>query len=144
MSFFLLNTFFSIKSSKLATNITTLTQLNNLYYNQIMELLTQKPEGMKACNISRHIYNSNCNLFDDIHKYNKIHSNVRRFLWQQSKQKNSPFQSVCGHWGHYAIKRSFAHQLELCFDNWEYDIIIEKQPELKAAEPNIPFQATLF
>ncbi len=108
-----------------------------------MELLTQKPEGMKVCNISRHIYNTNCSLFDDEHKYKKIYSNVRRFLWQQSKQKNSPFQSVEEHRGHYAIRKSFAHQLELCFDNWEYDVIEEQKKEKPAEEPHI-IQQTLF
>ncbi len=109
-----------------------------------MELLTKRPEGMKLCNISRCIYNSNCDLFDNEHKYDKIYSSVRRFLWMQSKQKNSPFQSVKNHWGHYAIKKSFAHQLELCFDNWEYDVIQEKPVETKVAEPPIAQQITLF
>ncbi len=109
-----------------------------------MELLSQKPEGMKLCNISRCIYNTNCNLFDDGHKYKQIYSSVKRFLWNQSKLKNSPFQSVANQWGHYAIKHSFAHQLELCFDTWEYDVVEEKPVVQKAPEQINFTQLELF
>ena len=103
--------------------------MNNAYYNQLIELLTYKPEGMKVCNIARCIYNSHCTLFDDGHLYRQIHSTVRQYLWKQSKLKNSPFKSVSNQWGVYAITKSFVAQLELCFDNWEYDVIEKRKPQ---------------
>jgi hypothetical protein len=105
--------------------------VNNDYYNQIIELLTQKPEGMKACNIARCIYNSHCNLFDNSNQYHKIHDTIRHFLWQQSKHKNSPFKKVKNLWGVYTLKQSFVTQLELCFDTWEFDIVEKKNIQQK-------------
>ena len=91
---------------------------------------------MKLCNITRCIYNSNCSLFDDEDMYRQIYSCVRSFLWKQSKLKNSPFKSVSTKWGVYSLKNSFVTQLELCFDNWEYDVV-EKKPVHKPQQ-NLP------
>ncbi len=112
--------------------------MNNAYYNQIIELLTCKPEGMKACNIARYIYNTHCTLFEDSPQYHQIHSAIRYFLWKQSKQSNSPFKSVSNQWGVYAIKKSFVTQLELCFENWEYDVIEKKSIATKAIPTRLP------
>ncbi len=105
--------------------------MNNIYYNQIVELLAYKTEGMKLCNIVKYIYNCNCNLFEDNNLYKRIYCGVRQFLWSQSKQKESPFTRVNGKWGVYRLKKSFIKQLELCFDDWEYDGIQLKQAKKK-------------
>lgn len=107
--------------------------MNNIYYNQLVELLAYKPEGMKLCRIVKYIYNCNCSLFEDADLYRQIYSNVRWFLWSQSRRKDSPFMRINGKWGMYGLKKNFMVQLELCFDNWEYDIIqpkpVRKKPE---------------
>lgn len=114
--------------------------MNNIYYNQLVELLAYKPEGMKLCSIVKYIYNCNCSLFEDADLYRQIYSNVRWFLWSQSRRKDSPFVRVNGKWGMYGLKKNFMVQLELCFDNWEYDVIqpkpVRKKPEYE--------QQTLF
>lgn len=113
--------------------------MKNIYYNQIVELLTTHPEGMKLCNIARVVYNSNNDLFADENLYKQIYGQLKRFLWTQSKLKNSPFKA-CEKWGHYGIRRSFAIQFELPFDDFQYDVIDTK----KAAKPVKVVQPNLF
>lgn len=112
--------------------------MKNAYYNQIMELLTQRPEGMKLCAIARCIYNSNTDLFADEDLYPQIYGQLKRFLWHQSKVKRSPFVS-CKRWGYYAIRKSAAIQFELPFDDFQYDGIETKKTAkpIKVEQPNL-------
>lgn len=113
--------------------------MKNLYYNQIIEILTNNPEGVKVNNISRQLYNSHCSLFETDDLYKSIYESTRRFLWKQSKSPSSPFCKVDGKWGVYALRKSFVIQLELCFDNWEYDVVQHKKPkeEESSSYPNL-------
>lgn len=97
--------------------------MKNAYYQQTIELLTDKPEGMKLCNIARNIYNSHCNLFEDPNLYHQIYTQLKRFLWVQSRRERSPFRAVDNRWGFYRLKKSFAYQFELPFDDFTYDIV---------------------
>jgi len=112
--------------------------MNNNYYNQTVQLLTGKPEGMKLCNIARVIYNNNTSLFADEKLYLQIYSQLKRFLWTQSKMKHSPFQSA-DKWGYYRIKRSYAIQFELPFDDFQYDVVETKKAvkPVKVEQPNL-------
>lgn len=113
--------------------------MKNIYYNQTLQLLTDRPEGMKLCNIARCIYNANNNLFADEDLYWQIYGQLKRFLWHQSKLKHSPFKS-CGKWGYYGIRKSVAVQFELPFDDFQYDGIETR----KAAKPVKVQQPNLF
>lgn len=97
--------------------------MKNLYYNHIISILLSHHEGVKVVNIARTIYNENHSLFEDRDFYKKLHSSISVFLWTQSKKRKSPFMRVKDKWGVYALKRHFALQLELVFDNWEYDSV---------------------
>lgn len=88
----------------------------NSYYKQTIELLMGRPQGMRACNIARHIYNSNCSLFDNSLDYSELRLQVSQFLWHQSKSKTSPFCRIEDKRGFYALKPDFALQLEFDFD----------------------------
>lgn len=103
--------------------------MKNAYYQQTIEILTAKPEGVKLCNIARIIYNSNCGLFEDPRLYDTIYTQLKRFLWTQSRRERSPFQAVNGRWGFYAIKRTFVQQLELPFDDFQYEKVLH-QPRM--------------
>lgn len=89
--------------------------MQNRYYNQTIELLSGRPEGMRVCNIAKNIYNSNCCLFDNPVNYKSLRAALGCFLWVSSKDKNSPFSRVEGRRGVYTLKKSFAVQLELEF-----------------------------
>ena len=112
--------------------------MNNVYYKQTIQLLIGKPEGMKLCNIASNLYNMNNTLFSSNNLYDEIYKELRRFLWRQSKQKQSPFMSC--RWGYYGIKKSVAVQFELPFDDFQYDTIEER----KTAEPQVVQQPNLF
>lgn len=112
--------------------------MDNIYYNQTIELLTGRPEGMKLCHIARNIYNSNNSLFADSDLYTQIYTQLKCFLYRQSKLKRSPFKS-CEKWGYYGIRRSAAIQFELPFDDFTYDIIEQKKTAkpVKVEQPNL-------
>lgn len=112
--------------------------MDNIYYNQTVELLSARPEGMKLCNIARCIYNSNNDLFADEDLYKQIYGQLKRFLWTQSRLKKSPFKS-CEKWGYYGIRKSYAIQFELPFDDFQYDgIEIKKAVKpVKVEQPNL-------
>lgn len=112
--------------------------MKNQYYNQTIELLTGRPEGMKLCNIARNIYNSNNDLFSDENLYWDIYRQLKNFLYRQSKLKNSPFKA-CNKWGYYGIRASVAVQFELPFDDFTYDGIEPKKTAkpVKVEQPNL-------
>ena len=111
-----------------------------MYYKQIIDLLSQKPEGLKVSTIAIHIYNSQGNLFTDEGLYQKIYESVRQFLWQQSRKRNSPFAAVDGKRGYYKLRRHFNIQTELMFeDDFQYDIV-----ETKKKKEDDPKQLSLF
>lgn len=108
-------------------------------------LLRAEPEGMRLGTIARNIYNRDCDLFDpDAEgKFMRIYRSVKRFLWYQSRLKRSPFSR--NRWGYYGLRRSFAQQLELCFDDWEEEGIILPDPAPKETQkPELPLMQDLF
>lgn len=112
--------------------------MDNNYYNQTIELLAGRPEGMKLCKIARNIYNMNNDLFADENLYLQIYGQLRNFLYRQSKLKHSPFKA-CDKWGYYGIRRSAAIQFELPFDDFTYDGIEPKKTAkpVKVEQPNL-------
>lgn len=115
--------------------------MKNSHYNELVRLLIANPAGMKPRQIARCIYNSEADLFDaDLYgKYFRIHTQVRRFLWLQSRRKWSPFERR--KWGIYGLRPNFVYQLELEFDDSDDEGIIlthnkVTQPPI-AAEPFI-------
>ena len=115
--------------------------MKNLYYNQIVELLEHKPEGMKLQTIVLHVYNQNCGLFERPDLYKKMYTSISMYLWKQSKKRRSPFQSVAGKWGCYKLRKGFVIQLELCFDDFTYD---EIQPGKKKKKLEVDQLPNLF
>ncbi len=106
--------------------------MKNQYYDDLVSLLIQHPDGMRLGSIARTIYNRNADLFDtdSAQRYRLIYDSMRRFLWQQSRQKRSAFERL--KWGIYALRKHFVYQLELCFDDWEdEDIILPPSPPVK-------------
>lgn len=111
--------------------------MKNTYYKQIIELLTNRPEGMRPCKIAKHIYNTHCGLFEDEDLYQQIYRSIRHYLWEQSNKNDTPFSHKDNKRGVYTLKNSFVTQLELSFENWEYDII-ENKKKVKTKElPNL-------
>lgn len=109
--------------------------MNNLYYNQMVELLLAHPEGIRVGRLVRAIYNANCDLFtaDTSGLLRSIHKQVYQHLWREQRKHTSPFQRT--KWGVYALRPHFVMQLELCFDDWENDDVAhqprpaERKPE---------------
>lgn len=115
--------------------------MKNVYYQQTIELLSERPEGMKLCNIARIIYNTHCGLFEDPNLYQHIYTQLKRFLWVQSRRERSPFRSVDNRWGYYRLRRSFSFQFELPFDDFQYDIV---QPHPTSSRNTKTQQLSLF
>lgn len=83
----------------------------------MIEVLLQRPKGMRLSVIVANIYNMNAGLFSSPELYDTIHQQVYSFLYRESKKKKSAFIRVPGRWGYYAIKRSYARQLKLQFSD---------------------------
>jgi len=114
--------------------------MKNIYYRQIVGLLTDRPQGLKVSTIAIHIYNQNGGLFAEEGLYQKIYESIRQFLWQQSQKKSSPFEAVEGKRGYYKLKRNFKLQGELIFEDDFQDDLIES----KVAEEPRAIQMSLF
>lgn len=117
--------------------------MKNQYYNEMVEMLMGNPEGMRVGVIARAIYNASCDLFDTKagSRFRNIYDTVRRYLWQQSRRKKSPFRRL--KWGTYALRRNFVYQLELTFDEWDDDGPLPRK-EKPAAAQNEPYMLNLF
>lgn len=113
--------------------------MKNLYYNHIVSILLSHHEGVKVVNIVKSIYNDSYSLFEDADFYKKLRTSIGSFLWNQSKKRNSPFMHVKDKWGVYALKHHFALQLELVFDDWEYDGIDTAPKNKTASKYQQPF-----
>ena len=91
--------------------------MKNLHYNHMVEELINNPDGLKVKAIARSIYNSEVTLFDidAAKKFKIIHNSVQRFLWMQSRKKQSPFERK--KWGLYALKKGFKLWYTIVFYN---------------------------
>ena len=85
------------------------------YYNQLIEIMLQKPKGMKLSAIARNIYNLNSGLFEAPELYEEIYHMTKQYLYRECKKKGSVFKSVSGKWGYYAIRPHYVKQLKLRF-----------------------------
>ncbi len=96
--------------------------MKNTYYNEMVHMLLAHPDGMRLGHIVRTIYNSNCDLFcaNARRLYDDIYQSTLRYLWRQSRLKQSPFERK--RWGVYGLRRNFVVQLEFCFDEWEDEV----------------------
>ena len=117
--------------------------MKNQYYNEMVEMLLKRPDGMRLGAIARTIYNSSCDLFDleGSRRFAKIYSSVGRYLWTQSRRKKSPFERRS--WGTYALRPRFVYQLELTFDEWDDELPPRQQAEYKPKRPE-PIMLSLF
>ena len=106
-------------------------QMKNSYYNELVHILMANPQGVRVGKIARHIYNSDVDLFDrdTNNKFSRIHAELQRYLWTQSRKKRSPFERVG--WGLYGLKRPFVVQLELTFEDWDDEGLILDDPDNK-------------
>ena len=103
--------------------------MNNLFYNEMIELLTRHPKGLRVGNIARALYNNHCDLFSgssDLDFIN-IYRSIRFFLWQNSRNSMSPFERKG--WGIYALRKTFVAQQNLTFEDFEGEIPIPKDKE---------------
>ena len=113
--------------------------MKNSYYNELVHILMANPQGVRVGKIARHIYNSDVDLFDrdTNNKFSRIHAELQRYLWTQSRKKRSPFERVG--WGLYGLKRPFVVQLELTFDDWDDEDLdpsrLQRPKKSEAAEP---------
>ncbi len=85
------------------------------YHNQLVEILLLKPKGLKLSAIAANLYNANSGLFAEEDLYERIYWQTKRYLYRESKKKNSIFKSVSGKWGYYAIKPHYVKQLKIQF-----------------------------
>lgn len=116
--------------------------MNNLYYNQMVELLLAHPDGIRVGHLSRAIYNENCDLFTPNASglFRDIHQQVYQYLWREQRKRQSPFLRL--RWGVYALRPHFVMQLELCFDDWDQDVVTRTD---KVAEPEpLAYMRNLF
>lgn len=118
--------------------------MNNLYYNQMMDILLAHPEGVRVGNLTRAIYNSNCSLFtpDAAELLRQIHRQVYSFLWREQRKRHSPFLRT--RWGYYALRPHFVVQLELCFDDFEGESIPKVQKEEEHASAPEAYMCDMF
>ena len=123
--------------------------MKNLHYNYMVEELINNPDGLKVKAIARSIYNSEVTLFDiDAAKKIKIiHNSVQRFLWMQSRKKQSPFERK--KWGLYALKKGFVYQLELPFEDWDDEGLVlefgtKKKKSIVAEQMNDMFAGMYY
>lgn len=89
--------------------------MKEVYYNQLVEILLQKPKGMRLSVIATNIYNLNAGLFSSSELYDEIYKTIKQFLYRESKKRKSIFVHVPDKWGYYAIRRKQARQLRLKF-----------------------------
>lgn len=116
--------------------------MNNLYYNQMVELMLTHPEGIRVGHLSRAIYNANCDLFtpNASSLFRNIHQQVYQYLWREQRKQKSPFLRL--RWGVYALRPHFVMQLELCFDDWDQDVVTRTE-KVAEAEP-LAYMRNLF
>ena len=119
-------------------------KMKNSYYNEIVNLLMEHPDGVPVRKIARQIYNTDVNLFDpdSAGKFRGIHLSVQRFLWSQSRKQRSPFERK--EWGTYALKKRFVFQLELEFEDWEDEDIVIERPEKKRVATDKDLMQDIF
>ena len=62
-------------------------KMKNSYYNEIVNLLMEHPDGVPVRKIARQIYNTDVNLFDpdSAGKFRGIHLSVQRFLCRRAE-----------------------------------------------------------
>lgn len=86
------------------------------YYDQMIEILLQKPKGLRLSAIATNIYNMNAGLFSSPELYDDIYRVVKQFLYRESKKKKSVIVHVPDKWGYYAIRKGMTRQLKIQFD----------------------------
>lgn len=89
--------------------------MNKKCKNQIVEILLQRPKGMKLSVIVRNLYNLNSGLFEDYDLYETLYNTTKQYLYRESRKKESIFKHVNDKWGYYAIKPHYARQLKFKF-----------------------------
>lgn len=93
---------------------------------------------MKLQTIVLNLYNQNCWLFEHPDFYARMYRSIGVYLWKQSKKKCSPFQAVPGKWGYYMLRHKFVVQLELCFDDYSYDVVVQQPKKKKDGVEKLP------
>ena len=77
-------------------------------------LLRSGREGMNVRRLTKQLYNLHSDIFAADIDYGQLYSQVRSYLWRQSRQRHSPI--VWLRWGQYALKSDIAVQLDIFID----------------------------
>jgi len=112
-----------------------------IYHKDIVEILTNRPEGLRVSAIAVHIYNRQRGLFDDGCKYDKIYAAVKQYLWTQSQKPHSIIKAVKDKRGYYTISNSYFLQHSFDFDKSEYLVSEPMDNDMKKDKTN---QLNLF
>jgi len=89
--------------------------MRNEYHKNIIDLLLSSgKEGMNVREIARRVYNQHYGLFARDVVYENIYNQIRNYLWNQSRNRRSPFTRL--RWGWYAIKPDYAIQLDFIIE----------------------------
>ena len=112
--------------------------MNNGFYRDLISHLIQAgSEGVRVCQLARHIYNQNTTLFDRPVQYGPLRRMLNSYLWHSSRHRRSIF--VQRGRGIYALKAHVAIQLDFDFAD-EADT--HETPQVSAS--SAPRQLYLF
>lgn len=82
------------------------------YKNELIDILSQQGrKGLAVAVIARLIFNNRNELFAPEQHFERLHIQLQRYLWTQSKRRNSMFTHVKH--GVYALRHPRARQLIL-------------------------------
>lgn len=89
--------------------------MKNAYHNDLMDMLLRSGrEGMNVRRLARQLYNLHSGIFASDVVYDVLYSQVRHYLYYQSRQRHSPFLHL--HRGQYALRQDIAVQMDLFID----------------------------
>lgn len=112
--------------------------MNNSFYRDLINHLIQAgSEGVRVCQLARHIYNQNTTLFDRPVQYEPLRRLLNSYLWHSSRHRRSIFVQRAR--GVYALKPHVAVQLDFDFAD---EAETPKEPQVPV--PSAPRQLYLF
>lgn len=110
---------------------------NGFYRDMISHLIQAGGDGVRVCQLARHIYNLNTTLFDRPVQYESLRCMLNSYLWHSTRHRRSIF--VQRGRGVYALKPHVAVQLDFDFAD---DVPVARSAGEKAS--NVPQQLYLF
>lgn len=105
--------------------------MNNAFYRDLIDYLIQVgSDGVRVCQIARHIYNQNTTLFDHPVQYDELRRALNSYLWHSTKSRRSIFIQRAR--GVYALKSHVAVQLDFDFAD---EKLLDAVPAKKGSPP---------